>query len=185
MISVSTEKKCDSLVKRNNDILLSVIVPVYNCEKYLDECLASLTRQGLNANEYEVLVVNDGSTDKSEKIALSYCEKYHNFYLLNQENQGVSAARNKGLESARGKYIAFVDSDDFVADNLYLSVVSLVEEKKIKCFYFGATTKKDELESFNRKYYIPSKEYSCKMSTCRYLFLNDIIQFKICDRCKI
>ncbi|WP_173468753.1 glycosyltransferase [Fibrobacter succinogenes] len=176
MISVSTEKKCDSLVKRNNDILLSVIVPVYNCEKYLDECLSSLTRQGLNDKEYEVLIVNDGSTDKSAEIALSYCEKYHNFYLLNQENQGVSAARNKGLDSACGKYIAFVDSDDYVADNLYLNVVSLIRKRNFKTFYFGSTSSQDKLESFNGEYYIPPKEYSCKMPVWRYLFSNEIIQ---------
>ena len=177
MITVSKENNCDdSLAKMSNDILLSVIVPVYNCEKYLDECLASLTRQGLKDNEYEVLVVNDGSTDKSAEIALSYCEKYHNFYLLNQENQGVSAARNKGLESARGKYITFIDSDDYVVDNLYLSVVGLLEKRNFKCFYFGMTSNKDKLESFNGEYYIPPKEYSCKMSACRYFFLNEIIQ---------
>ena len=160
----------------NDDILLSVIIPVYNCEKYLDECLSSLTRQGLNDKEYEVLIVNDGSTDKSAEIALSYCEKYHNFHLLNQKNQGVSAARNKGLDSARGKYIAFIDSDDYVVDNLYLSVVSLVERKKIKCFYFGATSNKDELESFNGDNYISPKESSCKGCVWRYLLLNEIIQ---------
>ena len=176
MNTVSKENNCVDLVKKNSNILLSVIVPVYNCEKYLDECLSSLTRQGLNDKEYEVLVVNDGSTDRSAEIALSYCEKYHNFHLLNQKNQGVSAARNKGIESARGKYIAFIDSDDFVTDNLYFSVIRLAEEKKIKCFYFGATLNKDKLESFNGKYYIPSKAYSCKMSCWRYLFLNEIIQ---------
>ena len=176
MNTVSTENNSGGLVKKNNDILLSVIVPVYNCEKYLDECLSSLTRQGLNDNEYEVLVVNDGSTDKSAEIALSYCEKYHNFHLLNQKNQGVSAARNKGLDSARGKYIAFVDSDDYLTDNLYLSVVSLVEKKNFKCFYFGTTLNQDKLESFNGDYYIPSKAYSCKMAVWRYLFLNEIIQ---------
>ncbi len=176
MITVSKKNGCDCIVERNNDILLSVIVPVYNCEKYLDECLASLTRQGLDDDEYEVLVVNDGSTDKSAEIALSYCEKYHNFYLLNQENQGVSAARNKGLESARGKYIAFIDSDDYVVDNLYLSVISLIEKRNFKCFYFGATSDKDQLEAFNGEYYIQSKEKSCKGCVWRYLFLNEIIQ---------
>lgn len=167
----------NTVSKENNcDILLSVIVPVYNCEKYLDECLSSLTRQGLNDKEYEVLIVNDGSTDKSAEIALSYCEKYHNFHLLNQKNQGVSAARNKGLDSACGKYIAFVDSDDYLTDNLYLSVVSLVEKKNFKCFYFGATSNKDGLESFNGEYYVQQKAYSCKMAVWRYLFLNEIIQ---------
>ena len=86
MNTASKENNCVDLVKKNSDILLSVIVPVYNCEKYLDECLSSLTRQGLKDNEYEVLVVNDGSTDRSAEIALSYCEKYHNFHLLNQKN---------------------------------------------------------------------------------------------------
>lgn len=176
MNTVSKENNCVDLVKKNSDILLSVIVPVYNCEKYLDECLSSLTRQGLNNKEYEVLVVNDGSTDRSAEIALSYCEKYHNFHLLNQKNQGVSAARNKGLDSACGKYIAFVDSDDYLTDNLYLSVVSLVEKRNFKCFYFGSTSNKDKLESFNGEYYIPPKEYSCKMTVWRYLFLNEIIQ---------
>ncbi|KMP27458.1 hypothetical protein TU50_17680 [Bacillus wiedmannii] len=97
---------------------LSVIVPIYNAEKYLEECLDSLVKQSLK--EIEVLLINDGSTDKSREIAEEYVEKYGGkFRLINKENGGVASARNRGLELATGEYIAFLDPDDYVLPNTY------------------------------------------------------------------
>ena len=97
--------------------LISIIVPVYNVEDYLPTCLDSLLRQGIEKEQYEVILVNDGSTDDSESICKGQVARHANFFLLNQENQGVAAARNHGLDAAHGEYVAFVDSDDFLADN--------------------------------------------------------------------
>lgn len=91
---------------------VSVIVPVYNVEKYLNRCLNSLVKQTLK--DIEIIVVNDGSPDNSSDIILKYVKKYKNVVYYNKENGGLSDARNFGIEHANGEYIAFVDSDDYV-----------------------------------------------------------------------
>ena len=80
---------------------LSVIVPVYNGEKYLEECLLSLTRQGFKVGEHQVIVVNDGSTDGTEKIIDKFCTEFGYFVKANKTNGGVSSARNLGLQVAK------------------------------------------------------------------------------------
>ena len=96
---------------------ISIIIPVYNVEQYLRKCLDSILRQGLHDGEYEVILVSDGSKDGSVAICEEYCRQYPHFRLIKQENQGVSAARNNGMEHARGKYIVFADADDYLLDN--------------------------------------------------------------------
>lgn len=96
---------------------ISIIIPVYNVEKYICKCLDSILRQGLNDGEYEVILVNDGSKDGSVAICEEYCQQYPHFKLISQENQGVSVARNNGIDHAQGKYIVFVDADDYLLDN--------------------------------------------------------------------
>ena len=97
-----------------NDIKLSIIVPVYNVEKYLERCINSLINQDLCRNEYEIIIVNDGSTDYSGDIAKAIQSKVENIHLYEQVNGGLSAARNTGLKYACGKYVIFVDSDDYL-----------------------------------------------------------------------
>lgn len=106
---------------------ISVIVPVYNVAGYLPTCLNSLLRQGISDDEYEVILINDGSTDESENICLQYASKYENFTLLNQKNQGVGMARNNGMKVARGRYVMFVDSDDYLADCGLRQIVDVVK----------------------------------------------------------
>lgn len=95
--------------------MISVIVPVYNVEKYLEECLDSIQNQIYT--DIEVILVNDGSTDNSEVICEKYCEQDKRFKLINQKNQGQSSARNVGVEASTGEFIAFVDSDDIIKIN--------------------------------------------------------------------
>lgn len=95
--------------------MISVIVPVYNVETYLEECLDSIQNQ--TYTDFEVLLVNDGSTDGSQAICERYCQAYKRFRLINQSNQGQSVARNTGVASSRGEFIAFVDSDDIILAN--------------------------------------------------------------------
>lgn len=96
-------------------IAVSVIVPVYNTEKYLKDCLDSLERQTLK--NIEVIIVNDGSTDGSLSIAEDYLDRNDNFLLINRPNGGLSAARNTGMRHAKGEYVYFLDSDDYLLDN--------------------------------------------------------------------
>lgn len=99
---------------------LSVIVPVYNVEKYLPRCLDSLLRQGMEAGEYEIICVNDGSPDGSAAILADYERKHPDLIsVITQKNGGPSAARNTGMLLARGEYLIFIDSDDYVIDGAF------------------------------------------------------------------
>lgn len=106
--------------------LISVIIPVYNADKYIEKCLYSLINQ--TYKNLELIIINDGSTDKSQKIIESIKLKENRIVLFNQSNSGVSKARNKGLEVATGKYITFIDADDYVDKNyidiLYNSILN-------------------------------------------------------------
>ena len=97
---------------------VSVIVPIYNVEKYIKKCLNSLVNQTLQ--EIQIILVNDGSKDKSGEIAKEYAQMYKNKILyLEKENGGLSDARNYGIPYAEGEYIAFIDSDDYIDENAY------------------------------------------------------------------
>lgn len=97
-----------------NSIKLSIIVPVYKTEQYLRKCLSSILDQDVDKSLYEVIIVNDGSSDNSQIIIDEYCAKYENVSCIVQSNQGLSMARNNGVEQAEGEYIWFIDSDDWV-----------------------------------------------------------------------
>ena len=100
---------------------ISVIIPVYNLENYIENCLNSIVNQ--TYNELEILCVDDGSSDRSAEIIRSFCEKDARVKYFYQENDGVSAARNSGLEKAAGEYIMFVDSDDFIEKNMIETIL--------------------------------------------------------------
>lgn len=108
-----------------NSIKLSIIVPVYKTEQYLRKCLSSILDQDVDKSQYEVIIVNDGSPDNSQIIIDEYCAKYDNVSCLVQTNQGLSMARNNGVEQAKGEYIWFIDSDDWVEDG---SISKILEE---------------------------------------------------------
>lgn len=95
--------------------MFSVIVPVYNVEKYLDKCLASIL--GQTFKDYECIIVDDGSPDNSNTIIDNYVKKDQRFKVIHQKNMGLSAARNVGLDIAKGDYITFIDSDDYIAND--------------------------------------------------------------------
>ena len=97
--------------------LVSVIVPVYNTEKYLEKCLDSILRQ--TYDNLEIIVINDGSTDNSLSVAENYAAKDNRIILINQENNGIMSVRITGVEQAKGKYIGFVDSDDWIEPDMY------------------------------------------------------------------
>ena len=95
---------------------ISIIVPIYNAEKTLVRCLDSIKKQ--TYEDFEVLLINDGSTDTSAQICQKYCEADSRFRLINQENSGPSKSRNRGIDEATSKYLSFIDSDDYVEPNL-------------------------------------------------------------------
>ncbi len=109
-------------------MLLSIILPVYNVEKYISHCLESLMRQDMSKNEYEVICVNDGSTDNSLQVLKAYARKYSNIKVCDKINQGVSIARNTGMSFAKGNYIWFVDPDDFVDANCIGGLINALKK---------------------------------------------------------
>ena len=108
---------------------VSVIVPVYNMEKYLEECMDSLVNQTLD--DIEIIVINDGSNDNSLEILKKYKEKYpEKIKIIDQENGGISVARNNGIEIATGKYIGFVDSDDYIKYDMFEKLYKKIDKTK-------------------------------------------------------
>lgn len=106
--------------------ILSIIMPIYNVESYVEQCLVSIINQD-NSN-FELIIIDDGSKDKS----LSICEKYaridKRIYIYQKENGGLSSARNLGISKVRGKYIAFVDSDDYISSNMFKTLVDTAQQ---------------------------------------------------------
>src|SRR5690606_32585879 len=107
---------------------LSFLVPLYNKEKYIRKCLLSLLNQDLKLDEFEIIVINDGSIDNSAQVVSDLQERHPNIILLNQKNSGTGATRNNALKHAKGKYINFIDADDFVIENSYKPLLNLVEK---------------------------------------------------------
>jgi glycosyltransferase involved in cell wall biosynthesis len=97
---------------------LSIIVPIYNVEPYLERCLRSLEDQDIPRDDYEIICINDGSTDNSREVIILMQKEFENIILIEQQNQGVSAARNKGMNIARGEYLMMVDPDDYLKSNV-------------------------------------------------------------------
>lgn len=111
----------------NND-LISVIVPVYNVENYIEECCKSLLEQ--TYSNIEILLIDDGSKDNSGKICDVFANKFNNFKVYHKENGGLSDARNYGLKFAKGEYVTFVDSDDTVEKNYIEELYNLIKKYK-------------------------------------------------------
>lgn len=160
---------------------ISVIVPVYNTEKYIEKCLNSLINQTLR--DIEIIVVNDGSQDLSKEIIQKYIKKCNKIKYLEKENGGLSSARNYGLKYATGRYIAFLDSDDYVEEDMYKAMYEKAEEEKsdiVECDFIWEYGKK--------KKYDKRKEYKNKrdmMKRPRAVAWNKIIRREIIEENKI
>lgn len=117
------------------NVMLSVIIPAYNVEKYLKECLDSVLRQ--NFKDYEVICVDDGSTDSTGAILDEYAERYKQIRVFHKENGGRALVRNYALPLAKGKYIYFLDSDDYLSDmDAFAFMVKSMEEERLDVLYF-------------------------------------------------
>ncbi len=120
-------------------IKLSIIIPIYNSEKYLSNCIKSTLNQDLSKSEYEIILINDGSTDGSENIILPFEEANDNIIYLKQNNKGVSSARNWGLTIAKGNYVTFIDSDDSINENTLGSIVAAAIKENLDILYLNLT----------------------------------------------
>ena len=144
-------------------MLLSIIIPVYKVEEYVEKCLQSVVDSGQNSlGKYEVIVVDDGSPDQSGLIADGYAQRYPFFRVVHKENAGVAAARNTGMDTATGKWLYFVDSDDWLVDGAVDKICQRIEENKesdILMFdaYQNVLEKEQIWEHFSNE-----KVWSCK-----------------------
>lgn len=145
-------------------IKYSFIVPVYNTEKYLKKCLDSLVNQ--TYKDFEIIVVNDGSTDKSSSIISKYQKKYKNIIVIDKENEGLSMARNRGVQKSSGKYIIFVDSDDYVSNKLLEEVDKKIDDSDI--LRFQIATEDEEYTKIN-EYHEEEFESMCGYDAFKYL----------------
>lgn len=121
-------------------IKFSIIIPVYNVEKYIDKCLSSIYSQSFDESKYEVIVINDGSQDQSMSIAYDFARKHSNLCILEKKNEGVSSARNVGIRQAIGEYLTFVDADDWIEPNsLYKAYEYLTNTEQLDVLMFKST----------------------------------------------
>jgi glycosyltransferase involved in cell wall biosynthesis len=125
-------------------------------EVYLPKCLDSLVGQNLPDEEFEIIVVNDGSKDGTLKIANSYAHSYENIKVIDKKNAGVGAARNSGLDYAKGEYIYFLDPDDYLAKNVLKELVSILDENKLDILSFKSKNVYDDFCQESEKVKIPS-----------------------------
>ena len=153
-------------------IKLSIIVPVYNVEKYIRPCFESIFKQGLDDADFEVIIVNDGTKDCSMEMIEDIISQHNNITVINQENQGLSVARNKGISIAKGEYILMPDSDDLLIDNRLPKLLdaALLSKADIVVADFLITDDKG-IEYIKT---IPQEEFVIKEKTGEQLFLEDL-----------
>lgn len=131
-------------------IKLSIIIPIYNSEKYLKECLDSIVNQ--NYKNYEVILIDDGSKDSSAEICKKYVSANSNFKYYYQTNSGVSAARNFGISKSKGEYIYFMDSDDKIVKETFDYIINNIKNYDLLCFGYTKWYKKNLVDmSFDEK----------------------------------
>ncbi len=131
---------------------ISIIVPVYKVEKFIDQCITSLTNQTLK--DIEIILIDDGSPDKCGKICDDYAKKDKRIKVIHKENNGVSSARNDGIKASTGKYLMFVDSDDWAEPNMCEVAYNTIEEKQVDIAIFTAYR---NYPNFEEEVHAPSK----------------------------
>ena len=164
---------------------VSVIIPVYNAEKYLNDCLDSIVNQTLQ--EIEILCINDGSTDSSQSILDEYAKQDERIFVVTQENSGTSSAYNKGLSRAKGRYIYIIDNDDMLDGVALEELYEMAERENLDILFFDAKIFYDVDESnieacrraFPENRYIRSNKYSITDGISLYTSMNEANEFRV------
>lgn len=131
--TIILENICPFLMKK-----ISIILPIYNSEKYLHDCLDSIYNENPNLHNFEVIAVNDGSTDNSLSILNEYSEKYSNFFVFSKQNEGQSIARNLAISKANGEYLMCIDSDDNLEKGALAKLIQLISDIKTDIIGYNA-----------------------------------------------
>lgn len=143
---------------------LSFIIPLYNSAKWLRKCLESVLEQDMPLEQMEVICVNDGSPDNSADIARAYKKEYPDtIVVLDQENQGPSGARNNGMRNATGKYLCFVDPDDYVEPNVYGKLVKQMEDENLDMLRFNYQSVDENYQPAEKPEFEKRFDYSPKL----------------------
>ena len=152
---------------------ISVIVPVYNVEEYLERCLTSIVKQ--TYKDLEIICINDGSTDNSLEILKAFAQKDVRIIIIDQPNQGLSSARNIGISRATGEYISFIDSDDYIDENTYTTITNQLSND-IDMVSFGTTIFG---EAFTEKRRGDEKYYRIKFSGVQKAKLSNMLKTNV------
>lgn len=132
---------------------VSIIIPCFNNGLFLKECLESVINQSFT--DYECIIINDGSTDESDVIATDYCARFSNFHYIEQENKGVSAARNAGIQKSSGRFILFLDADDVLTVDALKAMTSCFDKNPnllivySDCYTYGQSSKSNMITTFS------------------------------------
>lgn len=151
---------------------LSIIIPIYNVEKYVRACVESIFRQGLDEVCFEVIIINDGTKDKSMEVIADIISRHDNITVINQENQGLSVARNVGISKAKGEYIIMPDSDDLLIDYSLSKLLNVALSTKADLVVADFLEMNDEeIENIQTIY---QNEFEMKEKTGEELFMEDL-----------
>lgn len=153
-------------------VLVSVVVPAYNVEKFLPKCIDSLL--GQTHNNLDIIIVDDGSTDKTGEIADEYAEKYDNIRCIHKENGGLSDTRNAGLKHAKGEYVVFFDSDDWVENNVIEENLQCMIQNNVEVVVWGYYTDfSNDNGEVVKSVRVTSKDILCQKNQNPEVFLNE------------
>lgn len=154
----------------NENPMVSIVVPIYNVEKYLKRCIKSILNQSFN--NFEIILVNDGSTDKSIEICNKYIEEDSRIKLINKKNGGLSSARNAGINVARGKYISFIDPDDCISENYFNILFKKAENNNCDVIVSGFKTVPNNIDV------IPSYKLNEVLKGTEFILSSDNVHSK-------
>lgn len=159
-------------------MLLSIIVPIYNVENYLPQCIESILSQ--NLDDYEIILVDDGSKDNSGKICDKFADAHENIHVIHQENRGLANARNTGIRAANGRYLMFVDSDDFINPEINLnSIIQNMNADIIQYKWVYYFTQTEQYRYFNNYPSFVSERYR---NILAQEVQQDILSISACDK---
>ena len=153
---------------------LSIIVPVYNVEKYIRTCMESIFKQGLDENQFEVIIVNDGTKDLSMEVIADIISQHKNITVINQDNQGLSVARNNGIAAAKGDYILMSDSDDLLIGNSLPKLLETAIKTQADIIVADFLNMTDEDIDNIKNSPLQEKVFVYKEKTGEELFLQDL-----------
>ena len=152
---------------------LSIIVPVYNVEQYVRTCIESIYKQGLDEDRFEVLIVNDGTKDKSMEVIQDIIAQHKNIVVINQENLSLSVARNNGIAAAKGEYILMIDSDDLLIENSLSRLLDLALEEEVDLLVADFLEMENELIT-SSSLYVQQNRFEFTKKSGIQLFVEDL-----------